>query len=208
MNLLELKDYIQEALNENNLLIEVRLQELMKDTPKIVKDRSKGYDVTFRISFVKDGKYRYKFIVKKPGTKAYNVNFEFLDLDREEKIKKDIKNANERSRYWKKKASEIKDKKKKSEYLKKSKEELDKIEDIYQDYSDDMLDLDVRVSCTCGYFKFWGPDYNARQNDYSLRKMSNLQPPDIRDPNREHNICKHIYAASKVLVDYLKSSKD
>jgi len=64
---------------------------------------------------------------------------------------------------------------------------------------------DVRVSCTCGYFRFFGPDWNAKENGYKLRKMSNSSAPDIRDPNREHWICKHIYAVSKVLMDILKN---
>jgi hypothetical protein len=154
MNIKDLANNINRVLIENKLLVEVNLKKLMRDCPSIVRKRSEGYNVSFKIRMIKNGKDKFYFHVKKPGTKQYNVNFEFVGN------------------------------------------------------TEDKLKDDVRVSCNCGYFKFWGPDYNARENDYSLRKMSNLQPPDIRDPDREHNICKHIYAASKVLVDYIKTSKE
>jgi len=69
----------------------------------------------------------------------------------------------------------------------------------------DMTKDDVRVSCTCGYWKYFGCDFNAKQNGYNLRKMSDFSTPDIRDPNREHWICKHIYVTSKALMDYIKN---
>jgi hypothetical protein len=77
----------------------------------------------------------------------------------------------------------------------------------FQGNNPDMTRDDVKVSCTCGYFKWFGCDYNSREMDFNLRKMSDGSPPDIRDPHREHWICKHIYAVSKVLIDYLTSVK-
>ena len=71
--------------------------------------------------------------------------------------------------------------------------------------TEDMINDDVKVSCTCGYWKWFGPDWNAIQNNYKLRRMSDGSPPDIRDPQRENYICKHVYAAGKVLNDYLKT---
>ena len=56
-------------------------------------------------------------------------------------------------------------------------------------------DRDILVSCTCRFWKWNGPDFNAHNGDYSERTFSNLSSPDIRDPNRENYLCKHSYAA-------------
>jgi len=58
-------------------------------------------------------------------------------------------------------------------------------------------DRDVYVSCTCDFWKWGGPDFNANEQDYSERSFSDLSSPDIRDPQRENLICKHVYAALK-----------
>ena len=58
-------------------------------------------------------------------------------------------------------------------------------------------DRDVYVSCTCKYWKWNGPDFNANNQGYSERTFSNLESPDVRDPNRENLICKHVYAVLK-----------
>lgn len=151
MNINEISKKIDQALLPSALMVEVRLQKLMRDCPAKIKKRAQDYSVSFRVRLIKKSKDKYYFFVKKPGTKQYRVNFEFKGND------------------------------------------PDKLKD------------DVRVSCTCGFFKFYGCDFNATENDYNLRKMSNGSPPDIRDPERENNICKHVYAASKVLVDNLES---
>jgi hypothetical protein len=56
---------------------------------------------------------------------------------------------------------------------------------------------DIFVSCTCNFWHYNGPDYNAVQQEYSERQFSDLSSPDIRDPNRENLICKHVYKALK-----------
>jgi len=201
-NLNDLSNSINSILSEDNLVVEVKLRELVRACPTIVKRRSRGYNVSFRIRMIKKERNKFYFTVKKPGTKKYNVNFEFF----QEGDTALYKNAKERERYWRNKAEDESNKNKKKEYLEKADSQLDSIES--DNDTDNILDQDVRVSCNCGYWRYWGPDYNARENGYSLRKMSNLQPPDVRDPNRQHNMCKHIYAASKVLIDYIKSSKD
>jgi hypothetical protein len=149
-----LREKIETALNcvqGTNILVEVRLTTLMNSAQGVVKRRAQPYNVTFRVRMLQKEKDKYYFWVKKPGSKKYRVNIEFVGN------------------------------------------------------KENQLDDDVRVSCTCGYWKYWGPDYNSVENDYNLRKMSDGSPPDIRDPHREHWICKHTYAASRVLVDYLKS---
>ena len=58
-------------------------------------------------------------------------------------------------------------------------------------------DRDVFVSCNCKFWKWNGPDYNAHNEGYSERTYSNLSSPEIRDPNGQFLICKHVYAALK-----------
>jgi len=53
---------------------------------------------------------------------------------------------------------------------------------------------DILVSCTCNFWRWNGPDYNAVQNDYSERIFSDLSEPVERDPQRINLICKHVYS--------------
>jgi hypothetical protein len=55
----------------------------------------------------------------------------------------------------------------------------------------------ILVSCTCNYWKWNGPDYNAISKGYSERSFSDLSEPEIRDPEHKNLICKHTYAALK-----------
>lgn len=64
---------------------------------------------------------------------------------------------------------------------------------------------DILVSCTCKFWKYGGPDFNAFILGYSERTKSNLQPPDERDPNRKNFICQHAYAALKKFRDEIKT---
>jgi hypothetical protein len=73
--------------------------------------------------------------------------------------------------------------------------QLDKLRKIKQ--------RDIKVSCTCKFWKNNGPDYNANQQGYSERSFSNLASPDVRDPDRQFLICKHVFAAlSKFKKDF------
>jgi len=56
---------------------------------------------------------------------------------------------------------------------------------------------DVFVSCTCNFWQYNGPDYNANEQGYSERTFSDLSEPEIRDPDRENLLCKHAYKALK-----------
>ncbi len=50
---------------------------------------------------------------------------------------------------------------------------------------------DVRIHCQCPSFVYWGAAFNATQDKYNL-DITEDRPPDIRDPNREVKICKHV----------------
>lgn len=55
----------------------------------------------------------------------------------------------------------------------------------------------VFVSCTCNFWKWNGPDYNAYMNGYSERSFSDLTVPIEKDPDQQFLICKHVHAALK-----------
>jgi len=54
---------------------------------------------------------------------------------------------------------------------------------------------DVFVSCSCPFWRWQGPEYWAKTNDYLLgRPVGTAASPDIKDPNGHHWACKHILA--------------
>ena len=70
-------------------------------------------------------------------------------------------------------------------------------------FSSVLSKADVRVSCTCPDFWWGGQTYNLGANGKykgnlsSDGKSTNL-PPDIRDPKREHVLCKHLISVFNV----------
>jgi hypothetical protein len=67
--------------------------------------------------------------------------------------------------------------------------------------------LDVKVSCSCPFWKYRGPDFNSNKNNYLEGKpYSNLKFPSVTDPAQENLICKHVYAVGtiidKIMVKY------
>lgn len=55
--------------------------------------------------------------------------------------------------------------------------------------------FNLHVKCTCPFWKWNGPDFNAYNQKYLYgRPFSNRSAPDIRDPKREYKVCKHVYA--------------
>lgn len=54
---------------------------------------------------------------------------------------------------------------------------------------------DLKVSCTCKYWIYQGPEYHAKANDYLYgTTKGTATKPEKKDPNGTHKICKHIYA--------------
>ena len=68
-----------------------------------------------------------------------------------------------------------------------------------------MLVKDCKVVCTCPAYIYWGSKYNATQGEYFYKSYTNI-PPDIRDPNRERLICKHIVAVRPYLKNLTKTT--
>jgi hypothetical protein len=53
----------------------------------------------------------------------------------------------------------------------------------------------VRVSCTCPFWRWQGPEHWAKQGDYLFGKPVGLATkPDIKDPSGGHRACKHVLA--------------
>lgn len=66
-----------------------------------------------------------------------------------------------------------------------------------------LKESDVRVSCTCPDFWWGGQTYNLGANgkykgNLSSGAKSTDLPPDIRDPERKHVLCKHLIAVFNV----------
>jgi len=56
-------------------------------------------------------------------------------------------------------------------------------------------DRDTFISCTCNFWKWNGPDFNAALNGCSERQRSDLSDPVVRDPEYKYLTCKHVHAA-------------
>ena len=63
---------------------------------------------------------------------------------------------------------------------------------------------DVQVLCDCPYFKWGGPEYNAKRGNYLYQKTADgtASEPNIRDPERVNLVCKHIIAVFDILKKY------
>jgi len=69
----------------------------------------------------------------------------------------------------------------------------------------DLRKLDIKLGCSCPFWKWWGPDFNAKNNDYLKGKpLSDGSAPEIRDPERKNKICKHVYVVGTVFEKFAK----
>jgi hypothetical protein len=59
--------------------------------------------------------------------------------------------------------------------------------------------FDLELSCSCKAWQWLGPEYHARGEGYLLGKpQGTASPPNIKDPERVHKVCKHVAAALAV----------
>jgi hypothetical protein len=55
--------------------------------------------------------------------------------------------------------------------------------------------LNLRVSCSCPFWRWWGPEHWATKADYQKGKLQGTAAyPKIRDPAHWRPVCKHAYA--------------
>jgi hypothetical protein len=56
--------------------------------------------------------------------------------------------------------------------------------------------LDLELSCSCPAWQWLGPEYHAKSEDYQLGPLAGTaSTPNIRDPERDNRVCKHVAAA-------------
>lgn len=56
----------------------------------------------------------------------------------------------------------------------------------------------LKVSCSCPYFRWQGPEHWAKTNGYLYgRPVGTASKPVIKDPKDQHWVCKHVYAILK-----------
>jgi hypothetical protein len=55
--------------------------------------------------------------------------------------------------------------------------------------------MPVKVSCSCPYFRWQGPEHWAKVNGYLYgRPVGTASTPSVKDPKGQHWVCKHVYA--------------
>ena len=59
----------------------------------------------------------------------------------------------------------------------------------------DINKLNVRLSCTCDFWRWQGPEHWAKSSGYLYGKpRGSAEAPDQKDPNGKHRMCKHVAA--------------
>lgn len=59
-------------------------------------------------------------------------------------------------------------------------------------------EADVRLSCSCKFWRYGGCEYHAAKGDYLYSPNTprgTLGVPDVRDPDNNNYVCKHVYKA-------------
>jgi len=68
--------------------------------------------------------------------------------------------------------------------------------------------LDLKMGCSCNFWKWQGPDHHAARHGYLDRKpRSNGAAPTVKDPGNQNRVCKHVYACSDLFLNYALQRK-
>lgn len=55
--------------------------------------------------------------------------------------------------------------------------------------------LDLEMSCSCPAWQWLGPEFHAKSESYQLGALAGTaSAPDIKDPERDNRVCKHVAA--------------
>ena len=66
----------------------------------------------------------------------------------------------------------------------------------------DIQKIHIKVSCSCPFWRWQGPEYHAKQGGYLYgRPQGSATKPDVKDPNSEHRACKHVLACFNFVTD-------
>lgn len=64
----------------------------------------------------------------------------------------------------------------------------------------EIMEVDLKLSCGCPFWQYQGPEHWAQEEGYLYGPLRGTgTPPDIRDPQHRHAICKHVYAVLQSL---------
>lgn len=68
--------------------------------------------------------------------------------------------------------------------------------------------LNLRISCSCPFWRWWGPEHWGTKSDYQKGKLQGTAAyPKIRDPARWRPVCKHAYAVLDKSQDFFVRPK-
>lgn len=60
----------------------------------------------------------------------------------------------------------------------------------------DLEKADLLTTCSCPFWQYSGPEYHAKKENYLKgNPRGTATEPDIKDPDRDHYICKHVLKA-------------
>jgi hypothetical protein len=63
--------------------------------------------------------------------------------------------------------------------------------------------MDLELACSCPAWQWWGPEFHAHGEKYLLNKArGTAATPDIRDPERDNRVCKHVAAVLTMIRDW------
>lgn len=64
----------------------------------------------------------------------------------------------------------------------------------------DIHKMDLKVSCSCDFWRWQGPEYHAKSGDYLYGKpRGTATRPTEKDPRAKHRVCKHVASVLKLI---------
>jgi hypothetical protein len=70
-----------------------------------------------------------------------------------------------------------------------------KVQAFKRGRAENFTKLNLRVSCSCPFWRWWGPEHWGTKSDYQRGPLQGTAAyPKIRDPARWRPVCKHAYA--------------
>lgn len=68
---------------------------------------------------------------------------------------------------------------------------------------------EITMTCDCQFWRWGGPEYHARTQKFLMgRPRGTASPPNVRDPDRKHWLCKHAYSVLKRLEHHVQKIVD
>jgi hypothetical protein len=74
-------------------------------------------------------------------------------------------------------------------------EHVVKVQAFKRGTANNLTKLNLRISCSCPFWQWWGPEHWGKKGDYLRGEpRGTATPPKIRDPKHWRPVCKHAYA--------------